>query len=235
MCLACHDGSVMTKDEYLAHAATDDSWAPGWLAIDAAFDALYPGVTPPHLGTALPARASFGGEEYIDGYSLFSSPHGYQHLLTYGMSKLYVDEESFGGDFSGWGYEMTMKVRADSPDECTWAVNSLSNLGRYTYTTKRWFEPYQFISGQGRPLRTESDTLLTSYLTVPDTEVAGVDTVHGRVDFVQLVGITQPELDWVAGDSPEGAPERAKELADRIVTSGNTHLVTDLSRTTSFV
>ena len=41
--------------------------------------------------------------------------------------------------------------------------------------------------------------------------------------------------DWVAGDSPEGAPERAKELAARFVASGNTHLVTDLSRTTSLV
>ena len=38
----------------------------------------------------------------------------------------------------------------------------------------------------------------------------------------------------MAGDSPEGAPEREKELADRIVASGNTHLVTHLSRTTSF-
>lgn len=93
------------------------------------------------------ARAIFGGEEYLDGISLFPSSNGYQHLLTYGMSKLYADEEAYGGDFSGWGYEMTMKVRATSPDDCWWAVNSLRNLARYTYTSKRWFEPYQFISG----------------------------------------------------------------------------------------
>ncbi|MEU4295578.1 suppressor of fused domain protein [Kribbella sp. NPDC026596] len=178
----------MTKAEYLARAEAEDDWAPGWLAIDAAFDALYPGITPPHLGAALHARAIFGGEEYIDGYSIFPSPNGYQHLLTYGMSKLYVDEESFGGEFSGWGYEMTMKVRANGPDECRWAVNSLSNLGRYTYTSERWFEPFQFISGRGQPLQTESGTLLTSYVMVPDTEARGIDTVHGRVDFIQLVG-----------------------------------------------
>nr|WP_148232247.1 hypothetical protein [Janibacter sp. HTCC2649] len=51
---------MMTKDEYLAHADRQDDWAPGWLAIDAAFDSLYPGVTPPHLGTDLHARATLG-------------------------------------------------------------------------------------------------------------------------------------------------------------------------------
>ena len=226
---------MMTKAEYLARAGAEDDWAPGWVAIDAAFDALYPGVTPPHLGAAMPARAMFGGEEYIDGYSIFPSANGYQHLLTYGMSTLYVDEESFGGEFSGWGYEMTMKVRASAPDECRWAVSSLSNLGRYTYTSKQWFEPFQFINGQGRPIRAESDTLLTSYLTVPDTEVPGVDTVHGRVDFIQLVGVTQAELDWVAGKSPEGASGRAQDLVRRIAADGNPNLVTDLSRSHSYV
>lgn len=226
---------MMTKAEYLTRAEAEDDWAPGWLALDAAFDALYPGITPPHHGADLHARAIFGGEEYIDGYSISPSPNGYQHLLTYGMSKLYVDEESFGGDFSGWGYEMTMKVRATGPDECRWAVNSLSNLGRYTYTSERWFEPFQFISGKGRPLRTEGGTLLTSYVIVPDTEVPGIDTVHGRVDFIQLVGITQPELDWVAGKSAEGASERARDLVRRIAEDDNPNLVTNLSRSHSYV
>lgn len=223
----------MTKEEYLALATAEDDWAPGWLAIDAAFDAVYPGVNPPHLGTELHARAMLGGPEHIDGFSLFPSPNGYQHLVTYGMSCLYVDEESFGGEFSGWGYEMTMKVRADGPGECHWAVNSLNNLGRYTYSSKRWFEPFQFISGQGKPLRVDDGTALTSYLVVPDTEVAGIDTVHGHVDFLQLVGITQAELDWVAGESADGAPSRAQELARRMAADGNPHLVTDLARTHS--
>ncbi|WP_328331520.1 suppressor of fused domain protein [Kribbella sp. NBC_00382] len=226
---------MMTKAEYLAKAAVEDDWAPGWLAIDAAFDTHYPGITPAHLGTLLPARAMFGGEEYLDGCSIFPSPNGYQHLLTYGMSTLYVDEESYGGEFSGWGYEMTMKVRADGPDDCGWAVSSMSNLARYTYTSKRWFEPFQFISGRGQPLRTDSNTLLTSYLTVPDTEVNGIDTLHGRVDFIQLVGITQPELDWIAGTSPEGATDRTKALAQRIAEDGNPNLSTNLSRTHNYV
>lgn len=226
---------VMTRDEYVARGQAHDDWAPGWVAIDEAFGKLYPGVTPPHLGADLDARAMFGGPEYIDGYSLFASPNGYQHVLTYGMSNLYVDAESFGGEFSGWGYEMTMKIAAADPADCRWAIDSLSRLGRYTYTSKRWFEPYQFISGRGEPLRVNTGTLLTSYLFVPDTEVPGIETVHGRLDFIQLVGITQPEFDWVAGEAPEGSEDRARELAKRIAQGGNPHLVTDLSRTHSYV
>ena len=224
----------MTKDEYLAHAAADDSWAPGWLAIDEAFDALYPGVNPPHLATDMAARAMFGGQQYLDGCSIYPSPNGYQHLVTYGLSTLYVDEDAYGGEFSGWGYELTIKLRADGPDDCLWAVDSLANLARYTYQSKRWFEPYAFISGGGRPLRQGSDTALTSYVVVPDTEVAGIDTVHGRVDFLQLVGVTQAELDQVAGTSPEGATERCRAFVDRMRADGNEHLVTDLARTRSY-
>jgi hypothetical protein len=226
--------SVMTRQEYVAHAEADDSWAPRWLAVDAAFDALYPGVTPRHLATSLPVRARFGGPEYLDGCSLYPSPDGYQHVVTYGMSTLYVDEEAFGGEFSGWGYEMTVKVRAESSEECLWAVSSLGNLARYTYTSKRWFEPWQYISGGGNPLRAGTNTLLTSYLVVPDTEVPGVDTVHGRVDFLQLVGVTQSELDWVAGESPDGAAERVRHLV-ALMAADDPLLVTDLARTTSYV
>ncbi|KRB76508.1 Suppressor of fused domain protein [Nocardioides sp. Root190] len=224
----------MTKEEYLARAAAQDDWAPGWEAIDAAFDRTYPGVTPRHYATDLPSRAMFGGQNHLDGISLFPNPRGHQHVVTYGMSGLYVDEESFGGEFSGWGYEMTIKLRDHGPDDCGWAVSSLSNLARYTYTTKRWFEPLQFVSGSNQPLRVGSDTLLTSYLVVPDTDVAGVETAHGRLDFLQLVGVTQAELDWVAEDAMH-ATERVQELLGRMAADGNPSYVTDLARTTSYV
>jgi hypothetical protein len=103
------------------------------------------------------------------------------------------------------------------------------------YESQRWLEPHQFLDGRGHPLRSEGTTRLTSYVTVPDTEVSGVDTVHGRVDFVQLVGITQTEVDWVAGPSPDGAADRVRELVGRMAAAGNRHLVTDLGRTQDFV
>jgi hypothetical protein len=224
----------MSREQYVRRAAAEQDWAPGWLAIDEAFERHYPGVVPRHLASDLPSRAVLGGDQYLDGISLYPSPHGHQHLLTYGMSCLYADVDSYGGEESGWGYEMTMRVAATSADECGWAVNSLINLARYTYTSGGWLEPYQYISGRGNPLRAGSDTRLTSYLVVPDPEIQGIDTVHGRVEFPQLVGIMQDELDWVAG-AGDAARARAGELADRIAAQGNPLLVTDLDRATSYV
>lgn len=201
---------MTTREEYEARAGVQDDWAPGWDAIDEAFENLYPGQNPKHLATAMPARAVLGGPEHIDGYSIFTSPKGHLHGVTYGMSSLYSSLDSFGGEFSGWGYEMTTKVRGSELDDIGWALNTLGNLARYTYSSKRWFEPYQFVLGS-EPLREGSDSSLTCYLIVPDTEIDGIDTLHGRVDFLQLVGITKAEGEWVAQDA-----SRAHDLADRL-------------------
>lgn len=224
----------MTRDEYEQRAQAQDDWAPGWEAIDAAFGAVYPGVEPPHLATSMPARAMFGGNEYLDGASLFPSPKDYQHVVTYGMSSLYADAEDYGGERSGWGYEMTMKVVAPGKPEAGWAVSVMSNLARYTYTSGRWFEPYQAVAGNGTPISIGSGSALTSLLVVPDTEVAGVDTVHGRLDFLQLVGVTQPESDWIFAD-PSLTVGRIRELAAWLAETTGPDLVTDLGRTVSFV
>lgn len=73
------------------------------------------------------------------------------------MSELYTDEEAFGGEYSKWGYEMTLKLKADKAEDCMWALNMLSNLARYTYKTKNYFDPEdisfreterRFISGK---------------------------------------------------------------------------------------
>lgn len=40
-----------------------------------------------------------GGDEYLDGYSIYTSPNGYKHLVTYGMSELYSNEEALENEF----------------------------------------------------------------------------------------------------------------------------------------
>lgn len=226
---------MISESEYRRRAEVEDDWAPGWDAVTEAADRAHPGVEPAHRATLLSARAMFGGPEHLDGVSLYPTSHGTQHLVTYGMSSLYADPESYGGEFSGWGYELTMQVAAATPEECTWAVNVLGNLARYTWTSKKWFEPYQVVPGRNEPIRQGSDSALTGIIIVPDPLVPGVDTVHGRVDFLQLAGITQAESDWLVADGALGLPERVRDLADRMAAAGNTHYVTDLARTTSYV
>lgn len=219
----------MTLDEYKQKAQEVDDWAPGWEAIDACIVKLYGDQEPKHYGTDLHSRAIFGGDNYLDGYSVYQSEHGYLHGFTYGMSELYVNEESFGGDYSKWGYEMTIKLPMCAPEDYMWAIDMLSNLARYTFTSKRFFEPFQYISGKGSPIRQGADSKLTGLLIVPDTELEGADTIHGRLDFLQIVGITQSELDAITANRDNVA------VLIENMKKENPYLVTDLNRTKDYL
>jgi hypothetical protein len=219
----------MTLEEYKKRAAEEEDWAPGWEAIDEVFDKLYPNQKPEHFGTTITKRALFGGDQYIDGYSIYQSRNGYKHILTYGMTELYTNEEAFGGEWSGWGYEMTIKLNENSTENCMWAIDMLSNLANYTYTKKRFFEPMQFIAGNGTSLHIGAESAITALLVVNDTEANGIDTVHGRVDFIQLVGITQRELEILKEDRSKA------EILVENMKKDNLYLVTDMKRTKSYI
>ena len=64
----------MTLDEYENRASEHEDWAPGWDAIDEEFELLYPKQNPVHYGTEMHKRAIFGGDEYLDGCSIYRSP-----------------------------------------------------------------------------------------------------------------------------------------------------------------
>lgn len=219
----------MTLEEYKKIASEQEDWAPGWEAIDEVFAKLYPDQKPAHYATDLVSRAIFGGDQYLDGYSIYQSPNGYQHLLTYGMTELYTDEEAYGGEWSRWGYEMTIKLKEDSQEECMWAIDMLSNLARYTFTQKRFFEPLQFVAGNGTSLHIGVDSAITALLIAPDTEAEGMDTVHGRVEFLQVVGITQRELEVLKAD-----PAQAEILVANMK-KDNPYLITDMKRVKSYL
>ena len=219
----------MTKEEFLKRIKEDETYAPGWQAIDDAFEALYPGQQPEHFGTLLTSRAALGGDEYLDGFSVYSSPKGYKHLVTYGMTVLYGDEEAFGGEWNGWGYEMTIKLKEKDTSNCMWAIDMLSNLARYTYKTERFFQLNQFIRGNGSSLHIGSDSLITALLLVDDTEAEPQMSVYGKTEFSQLVGITEAELQAVMEDK-----NNIPVLLRRMKEDGNVDLVTDMQRQKSY-
>lgn len=145
------------------------------------------------------------------------------------MTELYTDEESFGGEWSRWGYEMTIKLKEDSNEDCLWAISMLSNLARYTYTKERFFEPMQFIAGNGTSLHIGVESAITALLAVNDTEAEGANTVHGRVDFIQLVGITKRELEILKEDCT-----KAVDLVQNMK-KDNLYLITDMKRKKSYL
>ena len=192
----------MTVEEFREKAA-DKDWAPGWDEIEDAFKAVYGDQEPAHFRTVITSRARFGGNEYLDGYSAYQSAKGYSHVVTFGMSELYADEESLGHDFSKWGYEMTIKLKDTVPQNCIWAMNMLGNLARYTFQSERWFEPNQYVGSAKNPQSLnlgKPESKITSLLVINDTEIPTRQTIYGELAFLQLVGITTHELQMIQTD-----------------------------------
>lgn len=214
----------MTREEFLAHAESHDDWAPGWDALDAELARLYPGRGPEHFATPAPDRVRFGGDQILDGLSLYTSPKGYRHIVTYGLSTLAADVDALGGDYSGWGYELTMKLAETDTARCMWALDTLASLARYTDTTARPLTPGYSLAGSGSPVCPGAPAELTGLFVVPDTEVRTIDTLFGELAFNQVTAITTHDISVLFLE-----PHRAPELHQRIL-ADNPDAVIDISR-----
>ena len=90
-------------------------------------------------------------------------------------------------------------------------------------------EPGAYIPGDGGSLHPELNSAITALAIVSDTTAAPIETVHGRVAFLQLVGLTQPELDAVARD-----PDALTGILERM-RADDPELVLDMRRTRSYI
>ena len=82
---------------------------------------------------------------------------------------------------------MTIKLKEGRAEDCLWALDMLSNLARYTYMTERFFEAGECVPGNGTSLHIGTDSLITALIAVNDTSAQTLDTVHGKVEFIQFV------------------------------------------------
>ena len=219
----------MTKEEYIKKIKEEDAWAPGWEAIDKEFARLYSEGEEAHYATALYARAWLGGTEYLDGYSVYKNKNGYFHLVTYGMSNLYADEEAFGAEYSGFGYEMTIRLKEERAEDCLWAMDMMSNLARYTNETGFYFKSGDFVIGNGTPIHIGTDSVTTGLVIVNDVGAKTLDTLHGKLEFLQLVGVTTQEISAIRKDRNNF--EKLLALMRR----DNPELITDTKRTKSYL
>lgn len=217
----------MTSEEYKQRFSDED--AVGWLSIDETLDKVYGGKEPRHYGPLCGLHYVAGGTDPIDGASIYESDNQERHLhvISYGMSELYYDPEKAGGEFSKWGFEFTFRLKpyaGDSGDPL-WAVHVMNNLARYVYNSKRWFEENHFIPANG-PIRLETDTEITGFVFALDPELGKIDTPHGELTFLQLVGITNAEVERIRKDpTTENVRQLISELRET-----NPLLITDLDR-----
>lgn len=172
--------------------------APGWDAITAAFDKLYPGQESPlHFASPIPWR--LGGPDPLQGISAYDGGDCF-HLVSYGLSDLYEKE---GGDseYSGYGLEFTLKLRKEGMGEELAELKCVAGifnaLARLTFEKGEQFFPNEYIyTGQTQGFDVEQKSKLTGFVTALD-EAGTIDTPNGKVDFIRLIGATDAELNAV--------------------------------------
>jgi hypothetical protein len=144
------------------------------------------------------------------------------HLVTYGLSEIDA-KESDDPEVSGWGFELTVRVEApgDSEEEPAWAVDLLTNLAVYVWTSRHPFAPGHHLA-LGGPIRLDSDTRLTAAAVVRDPTLGETTGPFGSVEFLQVVGMTDDELELCRAWSTDGVLE--------LLTGRDPMLVTRLGR-----
>ncbi len=178
------------------------------------------------MGTLI--KHMLGGPDPLDGISAYRCSDGgrdHLHFVSYGYTSLYYDEDSVGGDYSRFGFEMTFRLANSNldDDEPIWVCNLLQNIARYVFDSGKWFEQYHWIPANG-PIRADYDTDIVGLAFLNDPSLDPIDSPHGRVEFIQAFGVTQSELDGFKSkkETAEAVIERHRQT--------NPLLVTDLHR-----
>jgi len=200
----------MNLEEYKKQYKNDQ--AVGAFSIESKLKEMYGDLQPRFYS---PQVMSFqGGDHTLDGVAIYDND-GYFHLVSYGMSHLYYNEEAVGQEYSKWGLEFSLRVKPVKEDEGEdpfWAIQLMNNLARFIEETKVWFDEYQFLP-LGGSIRAESDTDIVGLAFVKDVDLGEIDTPHGKVIFLQLVGLTSKQLKYLE-DNP--SKEKVKAALDEI-------------------
>lgn len=196
----------------------NESVAVGWDAIEEQMKRLYKDQEPKHYGTSLPYK--FGGNDPLDGLSAYkaTSPVPHWHIVTFGFSELYT-KESENMMYSGYGFELTFRVarQEDEEEPPIWALNLLQNMGRYVFNSGNIFVGGDYLDANG-PICLGADTLLTALAFIEDPELPSIHTPNGRVEFLQMVGISGDELEAMKTWSTAGLLEAGQSVIPGYVT-----------------
>lgn len=172
-------------------------------------------------------RFALGGPDPLDGVSFYprAEPVPHWHLVSYGMSELYARDESDTEETeeSGWGFEFSFRIARsiDDDEPPMWAADLLQYLARYVFSSGNWFEAGHHLD-PGGPLRQDPPTAMRGLAFVEDPELGTIGTPHGRLQFLQVVGITADEYDAIRQWDVHGVL--------KLLTERDPLLITDLDR-----
>ena len=105
---------------------------------------------------------------------------------------------------SGYGFELTFRPTCRAVDEKPpiWALNFLQNLGRYVFKTGNPFGVGHTLPLNG-PIEQGSATLIHAVSFALDPQLPPISTPNGRVEFLQIVGLTMDELHAISSWNAE--------------------------------
>lgn len=196
----------------------------GWNAIADTFDRLYPHTLEQtkQYGTLIPW--CLGGNDPLDQVRIYDGG-AYWHFVTFGLSELY-EKESDNPELSGYGMEFTLKLKKqdtwDEEQEIRCVIGILQDFARLTFQEGELFQPFEYIyTGQTQGIDVEMKSPITGFITIPEPLVSSIQTPNGQVDFVELIGVTDAELQQILNHQL-----RVKALYEALGTD-----LTDYSRT----
>ena len=185
---------IKDEDKIVVESENTDDSAPGWEAIDAEFNRIYPDQSNPlHYGTVI--KYMLGGPDPLDGISVYDAGD-FWHFVSYGLSELYT-KESEDPEYSGYGIELTFKLKKSNNDEeeIKNGCGLLQYVARYIFQTGKVVLPEEYIyTKQTVGIDAQQKSNLTGFLTAADDLANTIDTPHEKVEFVTLIGATDAEL-----------------------------------------
>ena len=215
----------MTIEEYKNLYKEDDP--VGWIFIDKQLEEVYGVQKPRHYAPTI--SHILGGPDPLDGISIYDNEKQvfHRHLISYGMSELYYNEDSAGKEFSNWGFEFTFRIVPfeDDKGDPLWATQVMNNLARYVLKSGKWFEEFHFVPANG-PIRLNAETEIFGFAFCVDPELGQIATPNGDVTFLQMVGLTKKELERLK-QTPKTT--EVEKVIDEM-RKENPLLITDLKR-----
>lgn len=176
--------------------------APGWAAIDGSLRPIYGDQKPQHWGTLI--KWMLGGPDPLDGVSAYHNDDHW-HYVTYGFSELYA-KESENAEVSGFGFELTFRLRSSEATAPIWPVHMLQNIARYIFKSGNPLDHGHYMDANG-PLEANTSSALTALIFLRDPQLPPIATPHGQLTFLEVVGITRDEYNMCRAWNPESFAE----------------------------
>lgn len=195
--------------------------ALGWDAIDQALKDIYPEQEPEHFAPEIPP--DLGGNDPLNGISVyFDETNGFYHYISYGLTELY-QKESDNEKLSGWGFELTFKLKSNSKLNSTpkWPITLLQQIAKVVFDKGVEFDEYHSLSSG--PITNEGSSI-DGLMFVLDNQLGVRDSEYGEFKFLQIFGLTKKEFDGITDKTMDRRELIKKELAK------NPLLLTDINR-----